>query len=182
MGSAIHGLVVLGTIRQQEEQSRGNKPVSSTLPCPLLQLQIYLSSSRGFFHLWIAMWKYKLNKPFSYTTCFLVTVLYCSNKNPKTISKFSFVAWFLSFRIIDVELHYFLLVFSFFQPISFLQSLPFPLNMIATFSLIFCCNTEHIHVCVPAQIHKYKLLSPFLFFCEQNQWSSWQDICITCSW
>jgi hypothetical protein len=38
VGSAIPGLVVLGSIRQQAEQERGSKPVSSTPPWPLHQL------------------------------------------------------------------------------------------------------------------------------------------------
>ena len=38
MGGAISGLVVLGSIREQAEQARGSKPVSSTPPGPLHQL------------------------------------------------------------------------------------------------------------------------------------------------
>jgi hypothetical protein len=38
VGSAIPGLVVLGSVRKQAEQARGSKPVSSTPPWPLHQL------------------------------------------------------------------------------------------------------------------------------------------------
>ena len=38
VGGAISGLVVLGSIRKQAEQSRGSKPVRNILPWPLYQL------------------------------------------------------------------------------------------------------------------------------------------------
>ena len=38
MGGAIPGLVVLGSIREQAEQGRGNKPVRIIPPWPLHQL------------------------------------------------------------------------------------------------------------------------------------------------
>jgi hypothetical protein len=38
VGGTIPGLVVLGSIRQQAEQARGSKPVSSIPPWPLHQL------------------------------------------------------------------------------------------------------------------------------------------------
>ena len=38
VGGAIPGLVVLGSIREQAEQARGSKPVSSISPWPLHQL------------------------------------------------------------------------------------------------------------------------------------------------
>jgi hypothetical protein len=38
VGGAIHGLVVLGSIREQVEQARRSKPVSNILPWPLHQL------------------------------------------------------------------------------------------------------------------------------------------------
>jgi hypothetical protein len=38
VGSAIPGLVVLGSIRKQTEQARGSKPVSNIPPWPLHQL------------------------------------------------------------------------------------------------------------------------------------------------
>jgi hypothetical protein len=38
VGDAIPGLGVLGSIRKQAEQARGNKPVSNILPWPLHQL------------------------------------------------------------------------------------------------------------------------------------------------
>jgi hypothetical protein len=38
VGGAILGLVILGSMRKQAEQARGNKPVSSTPPWPLHQL------------------------------------------------------------------------------------------------------------------------------------------------
>ena len=37
-GGAIPGLVVLGSIREQAEQARGNKPVSNIPPWPLHQV------------------------------------------------------------------------------------------------------------------------------------------------
>jgi hypothetical protein len=37
-GGAIPGLVVLGSIREQAEQGRGNKPLSNIPPWPLHQL------------------------------------------------------------------------------------------------------------------------------------------------
>ena len=38
LGGVISGLVVLGSMRKQAEQARGNKPVSSTPPWALHQL------------------------------------------------------------------------------------------------------------------------------------------------
>ena len=38
VGGAIPGLVVLGSIRKQTEQTRGSKPVSNIPPWPLHQL------------------------------------------------------------------------------------------------------------------------------------------------
>jgi hypothetical protein len=38
VGGAIPGLVVLGSIREQAEQARGDKPVSNIPPWPLHQL------------------------------------------------------------------------------------------------------------------------------------------------
>ena len=38
VGGAIPGLVVLGSIRKQAEQARGNKPVKNIPPWPLHQL------------------------------------------------------------------------------------------------------------------------------------------------
>jgi hypothetical protein len=38
VGGAIPGLVVLGSIRNQDEQARGRKPVSNIPPWPLHQL------------------------------------------------------------------------------------------------------------------------------------------------
>jgi hypothetical protein len=38
VGSAIPGLVVLGSIRKQAEQARGSKPVRNIPPWPLPQL------------------------------------------------------------------------------------------------------------------------------------------------
>jgi hypothetical protein len=38
VGGAIPGLVVLGSIRKQDEQARGSKPVSNIPPWPLNQL------------------------------------------------------------------------------------------------------------------------------------------------
>ena len=38
VGGAIHGLVVLGSIRQQTEQARGSKTVSNIPPWPVYQL------------------------------------------------------------------------------------------------------------------------------------------------
>jgi hypothetical protein len=38
VGGAIPGMVVLGSIRKQAEQARGNKPVSNIPPWPLHQL------------------------------------------------------------------------------------------------------------------------------------------------
>jgi hypothetical protein len=38
VGGAIPGLVVLGSIREQAEQARGSKPVSSIPSWPLYQL------------------------------------------------------------------------------------------------------------------------------------------------
>jgi hypothetical protein len=38
VGGAIPGLVVLGSIRKQAEQTRGSKPVSNIPPWPLHQL------------------------------------------------------------------------------------------------------------------------------------------------
>jgi hypothetical protein len=38
VGGTISGLVVLGSIREQAEQARGNKPVSNIPPWPLHQL------------------------------------------------------------------------------------------------------------------------------------------------
>ena len=38
MGSAIPGLVILGSIRKQAEQAKGNKTVNNILPQPLHQL------------------------------------------------------------------------------------------------------------------------------------------------
>lgn len=38
MGSAVPGLVVLGSIREQTEQVRGSKPISNIPPWPLHQL------------------------------------------------------------------------------------------------------------------------------------------------
>jgi hypothetical protein len=38
VGDVIPGMVVLGSIRKQAEQGRGNKPVSTTPPWPLYQL------------------------------------------------------------------------------------------------------------------------------------------------
>jgi hypothetical protein len=38
VGSAIPGLVVLGSIRKQAEQARGSKPVRNISPWPLHQL------------------------------------------------------------------------------------------------------------------------------------------------
>jgi hypothetical protein len=38
VGGTISGLVVLGSIREQAEQARGSKPVSSIPPWPLHQL------------------------------------------------------------------------------------------------------------------------------------------------
>jgi hypothetical protein len=38
VSGAIHGLVVLGSIREQAEQARGNKPVRNIPPWPLHQL------------------------------------------------------------------------------------------------------------------------------------------------
>jgi len=38
VGGAIHGLVVLGSIREQAEEARGSKPVSNIPPWPLHQL------------------------------------------------------------------------------------------------------------------------------------------------
>jgi hypothetical protein len=38
VGGAIPGVVVLGSIREQAEQARESKPVSSTPPWPLHQL------------------------------------------------------------------------------------------------------------------------------------------------
>jgi len=38
VGGAVPGLVVLGSIREQAEQARGSKPVSSIPPWPLHQL------------------------------------------------------------------------------------------------------------------------------------------------
>ena len=38
VGGAISGLQVLGSIRKQAEQMRGNKPVSNIPPWPLHQL------------------------------------------------------------------------------------------------------------------------------------------------
>jgi hypothetical protein len=38
VGGAIPGMVVLGSIRKQAEQTRGRKPVSNIPPWPLHQL------------------------------------------------------------------------------------------------------------------------------------------------
>ncbi len=38
VGGTISGLVVLGSIREQAEQARGNKPVRNIPPWPLHQL------------------------------------------------------------------------------------------------------------------------------------------------
>jgi hypothetical protein len=38
VGGAIHGLVVVGSIRKQTEQARGSRPVRNILPWPLHQL------------------------------------------------------------------------------------------------------------------------------------------------
>jgi hypothetical protein len=38
VGGAIPGLVVLGSIRKQAEQTRGSRPVRNILPWPLHQL------------------------------------------------------------------------------------------------------------------------------------------------
>jgi hypothetical protein len=38
VGGAIHGLVILGSIRKEAEQDRGSKTVSSIPPWPLHQL------------------------------------------------------------------------------------------------------------------------------------------------
>jgi hypothetical protein len=38
VGGAISGLVVLGSVRKQAEQTRGSKPVSNTPPWPLNRL------------------------------------------------------------------------------------------------------------------------------------------------
>ena len=40
MGGAISGLVVLGTVRKQDEQTMKNKPVSSTPPWLLLHFPL----------------------------------------------------------------------------------------------------------------------------------------------
>ena len=40
VGGTISGLVVLGSIKKQAEQTRGGKPVSSIPPWPLHQLQL----------------------------------------------------------------------------------------------------------------------------------------------
>jgi hypothetical protein len=41
VGGAIPGLVVLGSIREQAEQARGNKPVTHIPPWPLHQLLLF---------------------------------------------------------------------------------------------------------------------------------------------
>jgi hypothetical protein len=85
VGGTISGLVVLDSIREQAEQTRGSKPVSNIPPWPLHQLLLpdlveFQSWLPGW---WTAMWKCKQNKPFppqfvSWLWCL------CRNRNPKT--------------------------------------------------------------------------------------------------
>jgi hypothetical protein len=86
VGGAIPGLVVLGSIRNQAEQSTRSKPVSSNPPCSLHQLlpagshpvqgSVLTSFCDG-----LRMWRHKPNKPFPPQLA-LSHVLDCSNSNP----------------------------------------------------------------------------------------------------
>ena len=56
----------LGSIREQDEQARGSKPVKN-IPhgfCISSCFLTCLSSSPDFLWWWAAVWRYKLNKPF----------------------------------------------------------------------------------------------------------------------
>jgi hypothetical protein len=83
VGGTISGLVVLGSIREQAEQSRGSKPVRNIPPWPLHQLLLpdLLDFQSWLFLVITAVWKCKLNKPFppqlaSWSWCL------CRNWNP----------------------------------------------------------------------------------------------------
>jgi hypothetical protein len=41
VGGTISGLVVLGSIKEQDEQARESKPVKNIPPCPLHQLLLF---------------------------------------------------------------------------------------------------------------------------------------------
>ena len=69
MGGDIPGLMILGSIRKQAEQTRGSNPVSSTPPWLLHRLlppgfcPVWVPV-QNFLWWWTAMCKCKLNKPF----------------------------------------------------------------------------------------------------------------------
>ena len=82
VGGIISGLVVLGSIREQAEQSRWSKPVRNISPWPLHQLLLPdLLQFQSFLQWWTAVWKCKPNKPLppqlgSWSWCL------CRNRNP----------------------------------------------------------------------------------------------------
>jgi hypothetical protein len=81
VGGAIPGLVVLGSIRKQAEQTRKSKPVSSTLPCPLhqlLPLGCAFSSCPDFLWQCTVIWESKLFLP----RFLLAIVFHSSDRNP----------------------------------------------------------------------------------------------------
>ena len=85
VGSTIPGLVVLGSIRKQDEHAMRSKPVSRTSLGPehqsCLQEPALFEFLLWFLQCWTTLWKYKPNKLFPPQIA-LFMVFHRSNCNP----------------------------------------------------------------------------------------------------
>lgn len=93
VGDAIPGLVVLGFIRKQAEQSHDSILVRNIPSWPLYWFMFQFPSLFEFLSWFFYHEHWYWNITLSSTTCFLVMVFHCSNRNIKSDTKSIEVEW-----------------------------------------------------------------------------------------